>query len=120
MRELNIFEMKLVSGGDGSGNGAKEHIINAGFYGSAAAGTVNTWHAAKGITGAIVTERTATAGLGGAVAYVSYQVGTAIYNNSRTVRETAIGMMESIDLRYFGGRIGQPDQSGNNYDGTDY
>lgn len=120
MRELNIFEMKLVSGGDGSGNGAKEHIINAGFYGGAAAGAAKTWYAARGISGAVATQRTASAGIAGAFAYAGYQVGTAIYNNSQTVRETAIGMMESIDQRYFGGRIGQPDQSGNNYDGTDY
>lgn len=106
MRELYIYELSLISGGNGL-RASMETIAkdsgSAAVIGGALGSAIN--NAAAGVRwgGAI-----------GVAGSAGYELGSFLYNNSETVRETAIGVVESLHLRY-------ADQSGNDYgDGTSY
>lgn len=117
MKELNADELYQISG-----SGEYCSVPGVLALGGAVKGGESAGGSLARLAGwyDVIPQATRAGGSFALVAGGSFLIGSCIYENSSTVRETAIGMMESIDQRYFGGRIGQPDQSGNNYDGTDY
>lgn len=114
MKELSVNELDLVAGGEGKGlAGAVDEYGKPILWGGVLAearnyptlSSIKGWRAG-GFAGLAV----------GLSADLGTSIGTKIYNNSETVRETSIGMIESVHLWM----SGTSDQSGNNYDGTDY
>lgn len=103
MRELRINELYQVSGGE-------EYCNPTGVM--MAVGVVKAGEGAGAsfvrMIGAydVIPQATRLGGLGGLNLGAGALIGTCIYEHSPTVRETAIGMMESFDLRYLGGRLG--------------
>ena len=105
MYELNIYDLALVSGG-WTHDDAKEFVEQGTFWGGAAGSARGTYATAQGAAVGTVLAKSAEWTMYGASAYAGARIGTFLYDNSPTVRETAIGMMESFDLRYLGGRLG--------------
>ena len=107
MRELYIYELSLISGGNGL-RASMETIAKDSGTAAVIGGTLGS---------AIINNAAAGARWGGGMGVAGsagYELDSFLYNNSETVRETAIGMVESLHLRY-------ADQSGNDYgDGTSY
>lgn len=100
MIELNISDLQLISGGEFNWKDAIEPSIistAALHYGDTVVNTKMPLGAAAATGPAAV-----------ASGILGWKAGSFLYNNSETVRETAIGMFESIHLRY-------GDQSGNDY-----
>lgn len=111
MKELTIEHLTLVAGGiDTCGIGGAMGFGGA-IKGGQEAGKVFALQAGWGEGNAIATKTARLGGFAGMSFAAGFIGGTCLYEHSETVRETAIGMMESLHLRY-------GDQSGNDYGNT--
>lgn len=116
MKEINIEQLELISGGFEFG---RDYIDLAGATGGFAttAGAVRA-ATTQGTSEAILARSGLTAARAGAVAIpiLAYN-GTVWVNNNTPLQDwlaTGIDKVTGLD------RVGSTDKSGNNYDGTDY